>query len=116
MQTLGTEWGRDLIGPDFWVGIWEAKVRQLLRGGVNVVADDCRFPNELAAALRLGGSHARIYAEQNATLSHNTVSAHVSENSLPFSPNDRIVINSMSGLEKFHNDLNSIIADITQPA
>ena len=22
MQTLGTEWGRDLIGPDLWVNAW----------------------------------------------------------------------------------------------
>ncbi|GHC61771.1 deoxynucleotide monophosphate kinase [Limoniibacter endophyticus] len=51
MQALGTEFGRDMIGENFWVGLWEARAAQHDR----VVVDDCRFPNEAAAVRRLGG-------------------------------------------------------------
>ena len=44
MQTLGTEWGRDLIGPGLWLRLWEARVSA--HGAV--VADDVRFANEAA--------------------------------------------------------------------
>ena len=50
MQLLGTEWGRDLISPDFWVSAWSAAVDRALTGGaIGIVADDCRFLNEVAA-------------------------------------------------------------------
>lgn len=52
MQTLGTEWGRDVIHPDLWVEVWASKVRAL---GCPVVADDVRFPNEAAKILSMGG-------------------------------------------------------------
>jgi hypothetical protein len=60
MVTLGTEWGRDLIGVDFWAGLWEEEACAYLNGGWNVVVDDCRFPNELAAVKRRGGVAWRI--------------------------------------------------------
>ncbi len=46
MQTLGTEWGRDLIHPDLWTHAWKIRVVKELNYGYNVVADDCRFLNE----------------------------------------------------------------------
>lgn len=55
MVTLGTEWGRDLIGVDFWTGLWEEEVCAHLNAGWNVVVDDCRFPNELAVVKRRRG-------------------------------------------------------------
>jgi hypothetical protein len=51
MQTLGTEWGRDLIYPDLWVDLWKGDVRN--QGFV--VMDDLRFPNEQKAIRDLGG-------------------------------------------------------------
>lgn len=47
-QTLGTDWGRDLIYPDFWVDVTMTKVRKLMESGKSVVIDDLRFPNEYA--------------------------------------------------------------------
>ncbi|MBB5414081.1 deoxynucleotide monophosphate kinase family protein [Paraburkholderia atlantica] len=55
MVTLGTEWGRDLIGPEFWTGLWEEEVCAHLNSGLSVVVDDCRFPNELEAVKRRRG-------------------------------------------------------------
>lgn len=60
MQTLGTEWGRELFGQDFWVGIAMHKVRAVLDCGGRVVIDDCRFPNEAAAIRAAGGVVVRI--------------------------------------------------------
>jgi hypothetical protein len=51
MQTLGTEWGRNLMGHDFWVNLLVQKVHRM-EFGVNVVIDDCRFPNEAVAIQR----------------------------------------------------------------
>jgi hypothetical protein len=46
MQLLGTEFGRDQISPTLWIDLWKARVESLPAGAM-VVADDCRFPNEV---------------------------------------------------------------------
>lgn len=51
MQTLGTEWGRNLIGTDIWVNACIARVRLFDR----VVISDVRFENEVAAIKAEGG-------------------------------------------------------------
>lgn len=53
MQTLGTEWGRDMIGPNFWVQAWAARAQQHRL----VVCDDCRFENEAAT---IAGNNGRL--------------------------------------------------------
>lgn len=55
MQTLGSEWGRDLIHPELWIEAWRQRVLQMADRGLDVVVDDCRFPNEADAVRRLGG-------------------------------------------------------------
>jgi hypothetical protein len=55
MVTLGTEWGRDLIGVNFWAGLWQEEAAAHINSGYVVVVDDCRFPNELEAVKRMGG-------------------------------------------------------------
>ena len=57
-QTLGTEWGRDLIGPDLWVDIWRRRVTAPPLGPI--VADDVRMLNEAAAVRSLGGEVWRV--------------------------------------------------------
>jgi hypothetical protein len=54
MQTLGTEWGRGLIGDDLWIRAWSLEVERIVSRGGRVVVDDCRFENELAVALQYG--------------------------------------------------------------
>lgn len=56
MQTLGTEWGRDCIGENFWVDLWKRRVQEFDR----VVCDDVRFANEAAALRDMGGFVLRI--------------------------------------------------------
>lgn len=60
MQTLGTQWGRDCIGPSFWIDLWRRRVEQVFAEAGCVVTDDCRFPNEAQAIRRLGGDIFKI--------------------------------------------------------
>ena len=60
MQTIGTEWGRNLIHPDLWVMAWTAAVRNLSWSTPGVVADDLRFVNEAMAVRRMRGIVLRI--------------------------------------------------------
>ena len=60
MQTLGTEWGRNIIGENIWVNLWSNKVQELTSMNQNVVADDVRFINEVNIIRGLGGMIVRI--------------------------------------------------------
>jgi len=51
MQTLGTEWGRDLIGKELWVRVWQFECQKHRL----VTVDDARFPNEFAMIKSLNG-------------------------------------------------------------
>lgn len=72
MQTLGTEWGRKQIGEDFWVHIAAARIESLLNRGVSVVVDDCRYPNEAAAIMALGGEVWKIQRQGIAQGDHSS--------------------------------------------
>lgn len=60
MQTLGTDWGRNLIHSNLWVNVAMAGVRAVLDKGGRVVIDDCRYENEADAVIRFGGVIAKI--------------------------------------------------------
>lgn len=55
MQTLGTEWGRETVAPDFWADVWRMRAIGALEVGDRIVVDDCRFENEAAVIRALGG-------------------------------------------------------------
>lgn len=79
MQTLGTEWGRNLIDSNLWIRAWRAAVDRL-PAGQPVVVDDCRFPNEAAAIQAVGGFLVKIERP-----GAGTASVHESEqHALPF--------------------------------
>jgi len=60
MQMLGTEFGRELIGRDFWVNAWRRQAEGVLKAGARVVANDVRHVNEIEAIRELGGIIVRI--------------------------------------------------------
>lgn len=76
-QLLGTEFGRAYLGQDIWTDIAMAKTASLREEGYNVVIDDLRFPNELAAILNAGGTPVRVKRP-----SARVTSAHPSEGGL----------------------------------
>lgn len=60
MQTLGTEWGRDIIGAGLWSNAWRELASDVLDQGGRVVCDDMRFANEEAGVRQLGGMVVRL--------------------------------------------------------
>lgn len=70
MQTLGCEWGRDCIGPSFWIELWVRRVNLIIAEGGRVVVDDCRFPNEADEVRKLGGVVWRIVGRGGIAGSH----------------------------------------------
>jgi hypothetical protein len=60
MQTLGTDWGRNLIHQELWVRAWQGRTAAALAAGQSVVVDDVRFPNELHAVENMGGLTVRV--------------------------------------------------------
>lgn len=73
MQTIGTEWGRNMIHPDLWTRAWTATLPAV----GDVVCEDVRFQNEADAVREAGGVVIRIERDNAPG------SAHASENSLP---------------------------------
>ncbi|RVB02856.1 deoxynucleotide monophosphate kinase [Mesorhizobium sp. M7A.F.Ca.CA.004.02.1.1] len=69
MQTLGSEWGRQLMSDDFWIRSWERKVDSI-EGPV--VTDDCRFENEAETVMAAGGEVVRLHPKvfRRGTSSH----------------------------------------------
>jgi hypothetical protein len=88
MQTLGTEWGRACIHPDFWVMIARAKTQYIMNDGGSVVIDDVRFPNEAAMIFELGGELWRI---DRPGVSYS--GSHESEGGLEDITPDRVIVN-----------------------
>lgn len=79
MQTLGTEWGRNLVHPDLWLLLAQRQVDYAKRVGLRgIVFTDCRFENEAAFVLAQGGHVLHIVRPGTAA-----VAAHVSESMLP---------------------------------
>lgn len=92
MQTLGTDWGRKLIGEDFWVQLWKDRAVQHRL----VVVDDCRFLNEAQAVHELGGRIIRIHRPHQEI--DNYVAAHASEQQAKTLPYDFEIANDGSPL------------------
>lgn len=72
MQTLGTDWGRNMVDKNIWANAWKNAV---LRGkygpGDVVIADDVRFVEEAEAIKEMGGVIVRIVRANTAyTLEH----------------------------------------------
>lgn len=62
MQSLGTEWARKCISPNFWVEciIDQIEAIEKLNPNVVIVIDDIRFPNEVKMIEDLGGEIWRV--------------------------------------------------------
>lgn len=60
MQTLGTEWGRQVITPNLWIDQWSRKAAVALADGRIVINDSVRFENEATAIRDLGGVVIRL--------------------------------------------------------
>jgi hypothetical protein len=77
LQTLGTEWGRDMIGGSLWLDALRRNIEAAASNGViGVVIDDLRFFNEYRFLRELG---ARIVEVRRESLDAAPAGAHGSE-------------------------------------
>ena len=60
LQLLGTEFGRDMIGPDLWANAIIPKILRNAQEGLLTVIDDMRFANELRVVRGLDGLVVRV--------------------------------------------------------
>lgn len=95
LQTLGTEWGRNLIHTDLWR---DATIRAIkMASERRFVVTDLRFPNEAAALKELGAIILRIDREMPRDESDN----HVSEQLLDEIPADYVIQNVAADVSAF---------------
>lgn len=88
MQTIGTEWGRDLVGTDLWVNCALNRAATLPQA----VITDVRFPNECDAVQQRGGSVFLISACAGGV----STDAHESEAHIDNLPVDAVFFNDHS--------------------
>lgn len=87
-ETLGTEWGRQMIGPDLWVRHWRRRMHEVAaRRPEWVVVDDVRFDGEAQAVRAMGGVVVRVVRP-----GHVPDTNHVS-NKLELSCYDAVLVN-----------------------
>lgn len=79
LQTLGTEWGRNMVHTDLWVRLMDRRVSEAAHAGATrLVITDVRFENEARWILERGGLLWEVYGR-----SDGKVRAHVSEAGVP---------------------------------
>lgn len=86
MQTLGTEWGRQLIHSDLWLLMAQ---QRLINHGPGMIIPDVRFENEAAWVRRHGGMIIHILRPNS-----KEVEAHASENGVEIMPSDAQLFNT----------------------
>jgi len=105
-QTLGTEWGRNLIHRDLWILVWKAKVKKLLNSYRFVCVDDCRFPNEFEMIKSLGGQVWKIHRPNHSVAS--SITSHASEHALDSHEFDCVVCND-SDVSNLYKNLDVLL-------
>lgn len=90
-QTLGTEWGRQLVRTDLWLKCMEARLTRLSYLNFFVI-DDVRFENEASWIRAKGGKVIHVQSGRRSGLARNT-KHHKSESGLAIQPEDKIIFN-----------------------
>lgn len=96
MQTLGTEWGRQLISSTLWIDLARRSVER--EPDIPAVFTDVRFADEATFIRSLGGEVWRIVRNVDA------IASHISEAGLPDALIDRQIDNTGS-LDALHTRL-----------
>lgn len=91
MQTLGTEWGREMISMSLWTDVCLTKAAAWAKSGHNVVISDVRFTNEAEGIRAMGG---KIWKMERPNAPKPDNEGHVSEKDLPADLIDLVVDNS----------------------
>ena len=99
MQTLGTEWGRNQIGTDFWINAWTRRIQMFDK----ITVSDVRFPDEVDAIRSKGGIIIRVFRP-----SFVNVDNHESEANMMKLTADYEVVNHIN-VEPFQKKIRKIV-------
>ena len=115
MQTIGSEWGRDIVDVDLWVNIGMNNVSDMLCQGYSVVIDDVRFINEAVAIKQMGGL--LIYLDREPTEEYESLDGaikyHQSEG--VFRPEDcDMTIYNRGTVEDLHKNVDYLVSFIPE--
>ena len=103
-QTLGTDWGLNMVGRSLWGICAENKIMDINQQGHGIVFDDVRFEHEAALIRSKGGVivHLRGYAPTE-------YDQHPSEQGIAVFDND-LVINNSGNISEVMDRLEGFIA------
>lgn len=105
LQTLGTEWGRNLVHPDVWVMAMNGRTSHEL----NYVFDDIRFENEASFIREMGGI--MIHVQRDAV--EQSGDYHASEAGIRFLPGDIRAENNAS-IDAFIDAIKSVVDSVNE--
>lgn len=105
MQTIGTEWGRELVHPNLWLLLARQNIASKLEYR-DVVVSDVRFDNEAEMIRSMGGTIVHISRARIAS-----VSPHVSESGVMMLPADIRLLND-GGFPELYAAMNCLMPAI----
>ena len=109
MQTLGTEWGRDLITPNLWVNALDRQLQKYVKEGCNnFVVDDLRFVNELNYLNSLKGDGCKVVIVGIERNNKENESSHISETQMEEITRDHTIFNYFD-LETLHKSIDEVM-------
>lgn len=91
-QTLGTEWGRNLLDPDIWIKVMRNRINEMADLNDRIVISDVRFDNEAKWLRAQEDGHVWHVYRPEAPVIHQT--GHVSESGVMAVSGEPELINS----------------------
>ncbi|VVP32792.1 deoxynucleotide monophosphate kinase [Pseudomonas fluorescens] len=113
MQSLGTEWGRNMVHPELWLLLAEQNLEFLAHAydtSPGFVISDLRFENEADFVRNRGGSVLHILRADAAE-----VNPHVSESGIGIQDND-LVLHNNGSLDDLFGQLDEYFTALTARA
>lgn len=106
MQTLGTEWGRNLVKQTIWTDLMERRIGESIRAGdSDIVITDVRFWTEATLIARLGGEVWRVERPQGESTDH---ARHISDTEMVSIPAHRTLTNDGT-LEQLYEQIDTAL-------
>jgi len=108
MQTLGTEWARNLIHPDIWVWVAAQKVENkftVTRNICNYIFDDVRFENEAEWIRNTGGLIVVLRRDETPEVREHSSEAGINTNIMDYVVRNNRSIEDLCSSAPFLNDL-----------
>lgn len=117
LQTLGTEWGREMVANNLWLRVAARKIEQIIAAPpclhvAGIVISDIRFENEADWLRGQGGTVWHISRESGCQI-EGQARSHISEQHIPINDGDRRIANHGT-LEQLYEQVADIFTEAGQ--